>query len=75
MPSPMNTPKRRRGHANGFKPKVVHAGLGKIPVNVPQVRGNAIHDCRDVLPDDRLVVGPEPPRRAMIRVPVIASHR
>ena len=31
---------RRRGHANGYKPKMLHARLGDIPLKVPQVRGD-----------------------------------
>lgn len=30
---------RRRGYANGFKPKTLRGRLGEIPVKVPQVRG------------------------------------
>jgi transposase-like protein len=30
----------RRGYANGFKPKTVATRLGKIPLRVPQVRGD-----------------------------------
>ena len=36
---PYERTERRRGYANGFKPKVLHGRLGDIPVNVPQVRG------------------------------------
>ena len=31
---------RRRGYANGFKPKTLHSRLGDIPLEVPQVRGD-----------------------------------
>ena len=30
---------RRRGYANGFKPKTLRGRLGEIPVQIPQVRG------------------------------------
>jgi len=30
----------RRGYANGFKPKTVATRIGKIPLRVPQVRGD-----------------------------------
>ena len=36
---PYERTERRRGYANGFKPKVLHGRLGDIPVEVPQVRG------------------------------------
>ena len=29
----------RQGYANGYKPKTVDTGMGKLLVNVPQVRG------------------------------------
>ena len=31
---------RRRGYANGFKPKTLRSRLGEIPVDIPQVRGD-----------------------------------
>jgi len=31
---------RRRGYANGFKPKTLHSRLGDIPLAIPQVRGD-----------------------------------
>ena len=30
----------RRGYANGFKPKTLHARLGPVPLKAPQVRGD-----------------------------------
>ena len=30
---------RRRGYANGFKPKTVNSRLGRLPLRVPQTRG------------------------------------
>ncbi len=37
---PYQRTERRRGYANGFKPKTLHGRLGDIPVQVPQVRGD-----------------------------------
>lgn len=31
---------RRRGYANGYKPKTLHSRLGDIPLEIPQVRGD-----------------------------------
>jgi len=36
---PYERTERRRGYANGFKPKTLRSRLGEIPVKVPQVRG------------------------------------
>src|SRR6056297_286506 len=36
---PYQRTERRRGHANGYKPKTLHTRLGDVPVKVPQVRG------------------------------------
>lgn len=36
---PYQRTERRRGYANGFKPKTLRSRLGEIPVQVPQVRG------------------------------------
>jgi transposase-like protein len=30
----------RKGHANGYKPKTVKTRLGKLTVDIPQVRGD-----------------------------------
>jgi transposase-like protein len=37
---PYQRTERRRGYANGFKPKTIRTRLGEIPVKVPQVRGD-----------------------------------
>jgi len=36
---PYERTERRRGYANGYKPKILHSRLGDIPLEVPQVRG------------------------------------
>jgi transposase-like protein len=33
----------RRGYANGFKPKTVHSRLGRLRLQVPQVRGTGFY--------------------------------
>ena len=37
---PYERSKRRRGYANGYKPKTLDTRMGRITVNVPQVRGD-----------------------------------
>jgi putative transposase len=37
---PYERTERRRGYANGYKPKTLHSRLGDIPLEVPQVRGD-----------------------------------
>ena len=37
--APYERAESRRGHANGFKPKTVTTRVGKITLEVPQVRG------------------------------------
>ena len=37
---PYQRTERRRGYANGFKPKILHSRLGDIPLKIPQVRGD-----------------------------------
>ena len=37
--APYERAESRRGHANGFKPKTVATRVGKITLDVPQVRG------------------------------------
>jgi hypothetical protein len=29
---------KRRGYANGFKPKFLHSSMGKLKLNIPQIR-------------------------------------
>ena len=36
--SPYERSPERRGHANGYKPKTVHSRVGKLALQVPQVR-------------------------------------
>lgn len=36
---PYQRTERRRGYANGYKPKTLHSRLGDIPLAIPQVRG------------------------------------
>ena len=37
---PYERTEARRGYANGYKPKTLDTRMGKITVNVPQVRGD-----------------------------------
>jgi putative transposase len=36
---PYQRTEKRRGYANGFKPKTVNTRLGELPLQIPQVRG------------------------------------
>jgi len=36
---PYERTSERRGHANGYKPKGYHTGVGKLELTIPQVRG------------------------------------
>lgn len=36
---PYERTSERRGHANGYKPKGYHTGVGKLELSIPQVRG------------------------------------
>jgi len=40
---------QRRGHANGFKPRTLDTRLGRIVVDVPQVRGPAVKFYPDTI--------------------------
>ena len=40
LAQPYQRTDRRRGHANGYKPKTLRTRLGDVPVKVPQVRGD-----------------------------------
>ena len=40
---PYERTEERRGHANGFKPKLLQTRVGQIPVKIPQVRGMSFY--------------------------------